>query len=72
MSSASTPQTSAARSGGYARALGHERLDAEHVLLDEGAIEAADALELDRERPGQHHVGARPQREVQVRLLGRP
>ena len=42
----------------------------QHVLLDEGAIEPAGALEFRRQRPGQHHVRPRTHGEVQVRLLG--
>ena len=41
-----------------------------HVARDERAVERAAPLELGGQRPGQHHVGARAEREVQVGLLG--
>ena len=48
----------------------HVRLEAFHVALDEGAVEGAAPLQLGGERPGQDQVGARPERDVQIRLLG--
>ena len=48
----------------------HEGLEALDVRLDEGAIEAAAPLELRRERPGEDDVGARPEGQVQIGVLG--
>ena len=48
----------------------HEGLESEHVLIYEYVIERAEPLHFHRKRPGQHHVGARPYGEEQVRLVG--
>src|SRR4029450_5397716 len=48
----------------------HEGLEALDVGLDEGAIEAAAPLELRREGPGEDDVGARPEGQVQIGVLG--
>ncbi len=50
---------------------GHEFLEPVHVLLDEIVIEAAGALQFAGQRPGQHHIGARPDRQEKVGLLRR-
>ncbi len=50
--------------------LRHERLEPLDVRVDEGAVEAPPPLELGRERPREHDVGARPERDVQIGLLG--
>ena len=41
-----------------------------HVLFDEGVVEPASLFQFDRQRPGEDHVGAGADREVQVRVLG--
>ncbi len=48
----------------------HELLDPQHVRGDERRVQRADPFQLGRQRPGQQHVGAGQQRQVQIRLLG--
>ena len=48
----------------------HVLVEAGHPALDERAVERAAPLELGGQRPAQHDVGAGPQRQVQVGLLG--
>ena len=48
----------------------HVLLEARHVALDERAVERVAPLQLRGHRPGQHHVGARPDGQVEVGLGG--
>ena len=47
----------------------HELVEARDVGRDEIVVEPTDTFELRRHRPGQNHVGARPDRQVKVGLL---
>ena len=50
--------------------LGHERVEALDVGVDERSVQSPAPLQLHREGPGEHDVGAGTQRHVEIGLLG--
>ena len=48
----------------------HELVEALNVALDEAVVEGASPLQLRRDGPGEDHVGAWPERDVKIGLLG--
>jgi hypothetical protein len=46
--------------------LGQERLSSEHILRDEGVVEAPGPFQLSHQGPGQYHIGARLDGEMQI------
>src|SRR5215813_3177559 len=46
--------------------LGQERLNSEHMLRDEGMVEAPDPFQLSRQGPGQYHICARLDGQMQI------
>src|SRR5712691_7809749 len=46
--------------------LGQERLSSEHMLRDEGVVEAPDPFQLSRQGPGQYYICARLDSQMQI------